>query len=98
MDMMHGQIQMCLFPVGGGTFTRIRLDAVVGTVTVAADLNVILSQLATWSGWPVELVLHVVAGTPSWCDCWSSALSDTSADDVQLRLAVSRAPSGGTEL
>ncbi len=88
--MRHGQAQVVLSPLQGGSFTKVTLSAMIPTSPPPAHLRSALAGLAFWSGWPVELVLCVGAEADAWCDVWSDALSTVAERHLELRFQLPR--------
>jgi hypothetical protein len=88
--MRHGQAQLVLRPLQGGSFTQVRLTATVPTSPPAVLMRRGVAALAFWSGWPVELVLCVGLEAGAWCDVWCDALKDVAEDHLDLRFRLPR--------
>lgn len=92
--MRHGQAQVVLRPLQGGSFTEVALSATVPTSPSPAHLRGAIAGLAFWSGWPVELVLCVGNEAAGWCEVWSDALGTVGERHLELRF---RLPPDGDE-
>jgi len=86
--MRKAQCSLYLLSENGGAHTRWRLYGHMATAIPAEELRSLFRMLTFWSGWPVELVLPVEAGTGAWFAWWSDAIAQVPVDHLHVRFAL----------
>ena len=88
--MKNGQMKLRLFPVYGGSYTRLQLSGVVPTAVPRWTAEAFAQGIALWSGWPTRCVLSVDREAASWCEWWTDLLAGMSEDLLELRYDIVR--------
>lgn len=77
--MKNGHIKVCLWPLNGGSYTRLQLTCVTPTALSARELRRLAQKMSFWSDAPIECVLSVDEETAAWCEWWIDRLADIPA-------------------
>lgn len=85
---------LTLKPLAGGAFTQLCLRGPLCSAPERRVLQELIRAMAFWSGWPVQVVLHVDAQTAGWCEVWTDALAAVPMRDLEVRFESARSISG----
>lgn len=72
-----------LRPLDGGSYTQLSLSGPLPSVPVG--LRRLLTWLAHWNGYPVDVVLFVDKQTAGWCEVWTDALASVPDRHLEVR-------------
>ena len=83
-----------LRPLHGGSYTQFSLSGPVPSDPQGPWLRRLLTMLARWNGYPVDVVLFVDAQTAGWCEVWADALATVPARHLEVTFLVGGAAAG----
>lgn len=76
-----------LRPLHGGSYTQFSLTGPVPSAP-PRGLRQLLTMLAHWNGYPVDVALSVDAQTADWCETWTDALACVPARHLEICFRV----------
>jgi len=86
--MQNSSVKICLWPINGGSCTRLQLTGVVHTSMTAATLWGLAQKLSACFDTPIECVLSVDEEATHWCEWWIERLADIPARLLEVILVV----------
>ena len=79
-----------LRPLLGGSYTQLSLRGPVPSAP--PDLRRLVTTLANWNGYPVDVALFVEPETANWCEVWADALSHVPGRHLEVCFKVMPTP------